>query len=490
MTSAHPAPATAPHPLVEQPVHVRADVVVVGAGVIGLATAWELRRRGRSVAVVDPEPGSGASRAAAGMLAPVSEVQYQQEPLYPLMTASAAEYPAFVAALEQAAGGTVGHRATETLVCGVDAADRQALADLRELQARHGMTVEQLSLRAARALEPALSPRLSAAFRIPDDHQVDPRGLVAGLLAALTAPEPSEPSESAQPPKPPASPGPSRSPASSESRESPESPGSLRSPEGAGLPGLPGGRDGGPARLVHGRATGLRRSAEGAVTGVRLADGGMVSASWTVLAPGTGLGDLEELPEGWHPPLRPVHGDILRARVPAGAPELLERTVRGLVHGTPVYLVPRTDGTVVIGATSREDDLAGPSAGGVFRLLRDAQALVPGVTDLELVEVLARARPGTPDDIPYLGRVRDPDGTPVPGLVVSTGYFRHGVLLAPLAARLAAQLVAGGAGPDPGADAEHLATTDPHRFDRPVEARRGDPAPAAAGPGPGNRSTR
>ena len=61
--------------------------------------------------------------AAAGMLAPVSEVQYQQEPLYPLMTASAAEYPAFVAALEQATGGTVGHRATETLVCGADAAD-------------------------------------------------------------------------------------------------------------------------------------------------------------------------------------------------------------------------------------------------------------------------------------------------------------------------------------------------------------------------------
>ncbi|MFI7742076.1 FAD-dependent oxidoreductase [Kocuria rhizosphaericola] len=463
MISAHPAPATAPHPLVEQPEHVRADVAVVGAGVIGLATAWELRRRGRSVVVVDPEPGSGASRAAAGMLAPVSEVQYQQEPLYPLMIASAAEYPAFVAALEQAAGGTVGHRATETLVCGVDAADRQALADLRELQGRHGMTVEQLPLRAARALEPALSPRLSAAFRIPDDHQVDPRRLVAGLLAALVAPELPEPPESA------------------------ESPESLEPP---GLPEFSAARDGGPARLVHCLATGLRRNAEGAVTGVRLADGGMVSATWTVLAPGTGLGDLDGLPEDWHPPLRPVHGDVLRARVPAGAPDLLERTVRGLVHGVPVYLVPRTDGTVVIGATSREDDLTGPSAGGVFRLLRDAQALVPGVADLELVEVLARARPGTPDDIPYLGRVRNPDGSLVPGLVVSTGYFRHGVLLAPLAARLAAQLATGGSGADPAADAEHLASTDPHRFDRPVEARRGDPEPATAGPGPRSRSTR
>ncbi|MFI7481533.1 FAD-dependent oxidoreductase [Kocuria sp. M1R5S2] len=443
MTSVHSTPVGPS----QGPEHVRADVAVVGAGVVGLATAWELRRRGRSVVVVDPEPGSGASRAAAGMLAPVSEVQYQQEPLYPLMLASAAEYPRFVAELEEAAGGSVGHRATETLVCGVDAADRQALADLAGFQRRHGMAVEQLPLRAARALEPALSPRLSAAFRIPDDHQIDPRRLVAGLLAALTAPRP---------------------------------------PGSAASPGAPA-RDGGPARLVHDRAVAVRRNADGAVTGVRLAGGGMVSAAGTVLSPGTGLQDLEDLPGSWSPPLRPVHGDILRTRVPAGTPHLLERTVRGLVHGIPVYLVPREDGTVVVGATSREDDLPGPSAGGVFRLLRDAQALVPGVADLELVEVMARARPGTPDDIPYLGRVRDPDGAPVPGLVVSTGYFRHGVLLTPLAARLAAQLVLGEGGPDPAADAGHLDTTDPHRFD--PEAPTGHPQPVASGPGAQNRST-
>ena len=418
------------------------DVAVVGAGVVGLATAWELRRRGRSVAVVDPDPGSGASRAAAGMLAPVSEVQYQQEPLYPLMTASAAEYPAFAAAVERTAGQEVGYRATETLVCGVDAADRQALADLRELQVRHGMAVEPLPLRAARSLEPALSPRLSAAFRIPADHQVDPRRLVAALLAALAAPSLSGPDLTA--------------PDLSEAALS-----------GSSLPDpvRDGADDGGPARLVRERATALRHDADGAVAGVVLADGRQVAAAETVLSPGTGIGALNGLPRTCRLPLRPVHGDILRARLPAGTPELLERTVRGLVRGVPVYVVPRADGTLVIGATSREDDLEGPSAGGVFRLLRDAQALVPGVADLELTEVMARARPGTPDDIPYLGRVRAPDGGHVPGLVVSTGYFRHGVLLTPLAARLAAQLVTGKPGADPAADAGHLATTDPHRFD-------------------------
>lgn len=419
------------------------DVAVVGAGLIGLSTAWELRRRGRSVAVIDPDPGVGASRAAAGMLAPVSEVQYQQESLYPLMGASAAEYPGFAAAVEQAAGDSVGYRATETLVCGIDPADRQALADLSRLQQRHGMAVEQLALREARSLEPALSPRLSSVFRIPTDHQIDPRRLVTGLLAALV--------------------------------ECDET----------GVP-LSGAVDGGPARLLHEQARALRRDGRGTVTGVVLADGREVVAAETILALGIGTNALDGLPETCRLPLRPVHGDILRTRLPPGTGHLIERTVRGLVHGLPVYLVPRTDGTVVIGATSREDDLAGASTGGVFRLLRDAQALVPGVADLELTEVMARARPGTPDDAPYLGRIRAPDGDPVPGLVVSTGYFRHGVLLAPLAARLTAQLVTGQAGPDPDADAAHLRTTDPHRFDPSAIDRRGVSAHTSV---PENRRT-
>ncbi|GAA1131096.1 glycine oxidase ThiO [Citricoccus alkalitolerans] len=387
-----------------------------------MATAWELRRRGRSVALIDPAPGAGASRAAAGMLAPVSEVQYQQESLYSLMSASAAEYPVFAAAVEQAAGESVGYHSTETLVCGVDFADRQALADLRQLQLRQGMEVEPLALRTARSLEPALTPRLSAVYRIPSDHQIDPRRLVTGLLAILVEPEVDP-----------------------------------RRPAGA--------VDGGPVRLVCEHARALRRDRRGAVTGVALADGQDVVAAQTILAPGLGTRELNGLPATCRLPLRPVHGDIVRARLPSGARRLLERTVRGLVHGVPVYLVPRADGTVVIGATSREDGLAGVNTGGVFRLLRDAQTLVPSVGDLELTEVMARARPGTPDDIPYLGRIRTPDGDPVPGLVVSTGYFRHGVLLTPLAARLAAQLVTGETGTDPDADASHLTTTDPHRFD-------------------------
>ena len=95
----------------------RSDVVIVGAGVIGLATAWRLRERGLSVSIVDPDPGGAASRAAAGMIAPASEVQYQQHALYPLMRKAASNYPDFVAGVQAASGHDVGYRRTETLVC-------------------------------------------------------------------------------------------------------------------------------------------------------------------------------------------------------------------------------------------------------------------------------------------------------------------------------------------------------------------------------------
>jgi glycine oxidase len=125
--------------------------------------------------------------------------------------------------------------------------------------------------------------------------------------------------------------------------------------------------------------------------------------------------------------------------------------VRGLVRGVPVYIVPRQDGTVVIGATQREDDLGegtpagiAVSAGGVYQLLRDAQQLVPAVAELELLEATARARPGTPDHAPLLGRVGE-QGLPgdVAGLVIATGFFRHGILLAPAAAEICRQLLDG-----------------------------------------------
>jgi glycine oxidase len=179
------------------------------------------------------------------------------------------------------------------------------------------------------------------------------------------------------------------------------------------------------------------------VAGVVLEDGREVRAPETIVANGLGARELGGLPIPL--PLRPVYGDILRLRVPDRLGPLVTATVRGLVRGRPVYIVPRQDGTVVIGATQREDGSDAVSAGGVYELLRDAQALVPAVAELELYETTARARPGTPDNAPLLGRVGG--AAPVPGLIVATGFFRHGVLLTPAAAQVCVGLLEGHSDP-------------------------------------------
>ncbi|MCP1387926.1 glycine oxidase ThiO [Corynebacterium sp. TA-R-1] len=161
-----------------------------------------------------------------------------------------------------------------------------------------------------------------------------------------------------------------------------------------------------------------------------------VDADQVVIAAGLGAAGITGWYEGERNPLdlRPVYGDILHVRVPEHQYPLLTRVVRGFVEDRPVYLIPREDKTLTIGATTREDGRDQPQIQGVYQLLRDAIELCPALEECDLIEATAGARPGSPDDLPYLGRVNE-------RVVVSTGYFRHGILLAGMAARCGADLV-------------------------------------------------
>ncbi len=390
-------------------------VIVIGAGVIGLATAWTLRRAGAAVTVVDPAPASGATHAAAGMLAPVAETYYREQELGRLCLASAAAYPGFVAELARALGrevADVGYLPTRTLIVGADAADRGALSDLHELSLSLGLGSQRLTTREARRLEPLLLPTLSCAFLAEEDHQVDPRILARALLEALVA---------------------------------------------AG------------AQVVEEAAAAVTHVGDDTspVTGVRLKGGRELGADAVVVANAVAARRLDGLGVDLTRSLRSVYGDVLRLGTPPHLRGLLTGTVRGLVAGRPVYLVPRADGTVVLGATSREDGSDAVSVGGVHELLRDAIRIVPAVAEFSLGEAVARARPGTPDNAPLLGSL------PAEGLVAATGTFRNGVLLAPAVGAVVTQLLglsepASRDRPPVELSSAELAAFDPGRFSRPA----------------------
>jgi glycine oxidase len=132
-----------------------------------------------------------------------------------------------------------------------------------------------------------------------------------------------------------------------------------------------------------------------------------------------------------------VKGDIIRVLGSAEDP-ILSRAIRAGVRGKDVYLVPRRNGEVVIGASVEEAGFStAVRAGAVFELLEAAVAVVPAVAELELVETLSRLRPGSPDNLPILGT------TSVPGLVLATGHYRNGVLLTPITAEAITAVLCG-----------------------------------------------
>jgi glycine oxidase len=345
--------------------------------VIGLSIAWRAAQQGLSVIVADPEPGQGATHAAAGMLTPIAEAAYAEREIFALGQDSLRRYPGFISELHDLTGLPTGFRQTGMLQVAYDSDDLAMLAETRALQESFGVHLEQLTARECREAEPVLDPSVRGGLLAPGDGSVDPRLLATALLQAA---------------------------------------------QRAG------------AQLVR-QSVAEVTCVAGRASGARLADDSVIASRWVVLAAGWESAAFGGLPAGTAPPVRPVKGQIIRLRTSSAAersglpPGLLHRTVRGVVRGSTVYLVPRDSGELVVGATQEE---LGPdttvTAGGIWELLRDARTLVPGVTELVLTDVVAGLRPGTPDNAPILGP------STLPGLVLATGHFRAGVLLAPVTA--------------------------------------------------------
>jgi glycine oxidase len=350
------------------------DAVVVGGGVIGLACAWRAARRGVRVRVLERDHGEGASNVAAGMLAPAGEADWGQDPLVRLASASGRAWPGFAAELAGDSGLEVGYEPHGAVHVALDRDEAEALRRRFELMESLDLGVRWLRAPELRQLEPGLATSAVAGVHAPREASVDPRLLLPALAAAVER---------------------------------------------------CGGQVLGKAEVTDLLTDDTR------VTGVITQDGREHRAEHVVLATGAWSGATPWLPPPARPPVRPVKGQILTLR---GNPQ--QPVCGQIVASERVYLVPRPDGRLLVGATVEERGFdIHVTAGGVHELLREAYRALPDIAELELVEALAGLRPGTPDNAPLVG-----PGA-LDGLVLATGHYRNGILLAPISAEAIAALL-------------------------------------------------
>ena len=361
------------------------DVVVVGAGVIGCAVAYELARRGADVLVMDSRGvGQGATQASAGMLAPYIE-GYHRGPLLDLAVRSLSLYDQFVADVRADSHRRVPYVRSGSLEVSSadDSVDRLQVIAGELTTANVPCTL--LDAAATRDLEPLVAPDVSAGLLIPEHGYLVARDFTAALAAAAA-----------------------RRGATFASTERSNSP------------------------AVRGPLEQVRRLAA-TDRDLRVeTDHAAVVARHVVLAAGCWSGGvaIEGVPAV---PVRPVRGQLLHLAW-SGQP------LRRITWSSRCYLVPLEDGSVLAGATVEEagfDERA--TVAGVRDLLDAACELVPQAWQAGFLGARVGLRPGTPDDLPIIG-----SWSRVPGLVYATGHYRTGVLLAPLTAKLVSDLVLDG----------------------------------------------
>jgi glycine oxidase len=316
-------------------------IIIVGAGVAGLAIGWRLAEAGASVEIFDRGlAGRGAIWASAGMLAPGAELGPQASPLARLAHESRGAWPRFAADLQEASGVPVGFREDGSLIVAWDEADAQRMRAQAAQLAKHGIAAEWLTASEVLKREKLLTPHLAGALFVAEDAQVDNRALSEALRTALL-----------------------------------KRGGVLR--ENCAVETV---------IVEHGDARGIA-TADGVVRGEKI-----------LLATGAWLNRIAGIPPGVLPEVKPIKGQMA-----AISPPPATALPRALIRDDEAYLVPRRD-HLLIGATVEDAgfDMSVTRAAH-HALLRAATRLIPDLTSWPLLEAWAGLRPRATDESPVLG---------------------------------------------------------------------------------------
>ena len=351
-------------------------VAVIGGGVNGLSTAWQLSRSGHRVTVFERDQfGQAASFAGAGMLAPQAEAKFEEEALMKLGQLSLSWYPRFLSELAADDAAVPAFNQCGTMLIGISRDDTAQLKRLFQFRENLNLKVKWLTGSEARNQVPELSPRVTAGMWLPDDAEIDNHQLIKALVSALKARNQTL-------------------------------------------------FEGCPAHSIQ-----KDQSGHWAV----YADNEL--PTWfdkVVIASGAWSNAFQiESEKGLNMGLRPVKGELVAlTQTPA-------LTLRTMVRTPRAYMVPKADGSLLIGATSYEKGYEHwPSAGGVKDLLQFGYEALPASYELPLKDVRVGLRPAAQDNSPVIGETE-------PGLYWATGHYRHGFLLAPLTAYTIQSLVNG-----------------------------------------------
>lgn len=353
------------------------DVVIIGGGIIGCAVAYQLRKQGVEVVVVEQgEIGGEASSAATGLLAPIRPFLKPQNPYMALQLASLVLFPSLVSELESASGITVEFERTGTLRV-VQVRQESRLRAWIQVWQQHGFHVEYLTGNEPHQLEPALASHIAAAIYNPDEPQLNATRLMNAYAHAAAN-------------------------------------------LGANL-------------LAHTEVTGILRH-DGRITGVSTLQG-EIACDHLVIAAGA----WSAICGNWFDlsiPVQPLCGQSVAFFQPASP-------VQHIIFGERVYLAPKPDGSIFVGAT--RDNVGFDRATtleGINWLCDVTTRLAPSVETGLMKRAWAGLRPQTPDTWPILG--------PAPGwenLFLACGHGGFGILLSAITGQAVAETIVTGQPP-------------------------------------------